>query len=61
MGFPEFCLPVKDLNEDQLIQLFSQAESRAAEISDTLLTRRATNGKLLAEQFAMLSAELLGE
>ena len=61
MGFPEFCLPVKDLNEDHLIQLFFQAESRAAEISDTLLARRATNGKLIAEQFAMLSAELLGE
>jgi polysaccharide pyruvyl transferase WcaK-like protein len=59
-GFPEFCLPVKDLSYDRLIQAFSQVESRAVEIRDTLLARRAATAKLLEEQFAVLSAEILG-
>ena len=59
-GFPEFCLPVKDLNHDRLVQAFSQVESRAVEIRDTLLARGPRTAKLLAEQFAVLSAEVLG-
>jgi len=59
-GFPELCVPVKGLHIDQLVRQLTLAESRAAEIQDVLLARRDANAKLLAEQFAMLSAELLG-
>lgn len=59
-GIPEFCLPVKGLSDDKLIRCFSQAEARATEIRSELLARSTANAKLLAEQFAMLSADFLG-
>lgn len=59
-GLPEFCLPVKDLKHDQLVHSFSVAEERAAEIRGELLVQRSANAKLLAEQFATLTADLLG-
>lgn len=58
-GFPEYCVPVKGLSADELMRRLGEAESRAAEIRDALLARREANAKLLAEQFATLSAELL--
>ena len=59
MGFPEFCLPIRGLADEDLIRQFSLAEARAAEIRDALLARRDANAKLLAEQFEMLSANYL--
>lgn len=58
-GLPEFCVPVKGLTTDQVTRKLTVAESRAAEIRDALRTHRTANAKLLAEQFATLSADLL--
>lgn len=60
VGFPEFCVPVRNLDDNQLKRQFALAEQRAAEIREALLVRRAENAKLLAEQFEALSAVLLG-
>lgn len=59
-GLAEFCIPVKNLDHAQLVVEFSKAEERAAGIRGALLARGEANAERLADQFAVLSADLFG-
>jgi polysaccharide pyruvyl transferase WcaK-like protein len=59
MGVSDFCLPVKPLDFDLLIQKFADLEKRSAEVTDTLRDHNAVNEQLLKEQFATLSARFM--
>jgi polysaccharide pyruvyl transferase WcaK-like protein len=58
MGLPEFCQSASSLDVDLLIKQFKELESRSAELRQTMTERNAANVRLLADQFAVLSAVL---
>lgn len=60
MGLPEFHLPVRSLEVDELIERFCELEHRSAELRQTLAERNVANSRLLADQFAELSTVLFG-
>jgi polysaccharide pyruvyl transferase WcaK-like protein len=58
MGLGEFRVSANSLDCDQLIEKFTEAESRSAELRQVLLERNAANVRLLDEQNALLSERL---
>ena len=58
MGLPEFCLDVNDLNVSDLIKLFTNLESRSAELRQTIKDRNMMKALLVDAQFAELSTML---
>ena len=58
MGLSEFCQHVKSLDVDQLIEQFTELQSRSAELRQTIATRNAAKTELVNRQFAELSAVL---
>jgi polysaccharide pyruvyl transferase WcaK-like protein len=55
MGLPEFCLPAKTFDVDQLIERFTELQGRSAELTQTMADRNAEKAQLLDRQFAELS------
>ena len=60
MGMSEFSEPVQTLDIDRLIEQFQKLQSRAAEVSGTLMARNRTREGELDRQFAVLSSVLFG-
>jgi polysaccharide pyruvyl transferase WcaK-like protein len=60
MGLPEFCMAVNALDVSDLIKLFTELESRSAELRQTLTERNAEKTRLIGDLFAELSAALFG-
>ena len=60
MGLPEFCLAVNALDVGELIKLFTELESRSAELRQTLIEHNAEKTRLIGDLFAELSAVLFG-
>jgi polysaccharide pyruvyl transferase WcaK-like protein len=58
MGLPEFCQAVSTLDIDELTKLFTELESRSAELQRTLLEHNAAKSRLVEDLFAELSAIL---
>lgn len=58
MGLPEFCMAVNALDVSELIKLFTELESRSAELRQTLKERNAEKSRLIGDLFAELSAAL---
>ena len=58
MGLSEFCQYTSVLDVDQLIEQFTELESRSAELRPMLRERSAAYAQHLGEQFAVLSALL---
>jgi len=58
MGLPEFCQSARSLDVGQLIEQFTEAESRSVQLRQTLAERNAANEQLLEQQFPKLSALL---
>ena len=58
MGLSEFCQSVGSLDVDRLIEQFTELESRSAQLRLSMAERNAANARLLADQFATLSAML---
>ena len=58
MGLPEFCMAVNALDVSELIKLFTELESRSAELRQTMIERNAEKTRLIGELFAELSAVL---
>ena len=58
MGVPEFSQPVHPLDFELLIQRFTEAAGRSAELSEVIRRHSAENEQLLREQFAELWAAL---
>jgi polysaccharide pyruvyl transferase WcaK-like protein len=58
MGLPEFSMAVNALNVGDLINLFTELESRSAELSLTLTQRNEEKRQLIGDLFAELSARL---
>jgi hypothetical protein len=58
MGLPEFCMAVNALDVSELIKLFTQLESRSAELRQTMIEHNAEKTRLIGELFAELSAVL---
>ena len=58
MGLSEFCQSVSALDISELIKLFTELESRSAELRQTMLERNAAKARLLGDLFAELSARL---
>jgi polysaccharide pyruvyl transferase WcaK-like protein len=58
MGLAEFCLSAGSLDASRLIERFTELEARAATLQATMLARNELNARLLADQFATLSALL---
>jgi polysaccharide pyruvyl transferase WcaK-like protein len=58
MGLAGFCQSARSLNLDRLIGQFRDLEDRSAQLRPTLMERNAAYGRLLDEQFAVLSAVL---
>lgn len=59
MGLSEFCLSAGSLDAESLIERFIELENRASTLQATMLARNELNARLLADQFARLSALLL--
>ncbi|MEU3623431.1 hypothetical protein BS329_28725 [Amycolatopsis coloradensis] len=59
LGLGEFCQSAKEIDLDGLVRQFAELESRAAELTETLVKRGAEQVRLLDEQFAELSAAFL--
>jgi polysaccharide pyruvyl transferase WcaK-like protein len=55
MGLPEFCQSARSLDVGRLIEQFTDAESRSAQLRQMLTERNAANEQLLVHQFARLS------
>ena len=55
LGLSEFCLPAKTFEVDQLIERFTELQSRSAELTQTMAGRNAEKARLLDRQFAELS------
>ncbi|MGH3401103.1 MAG: polysaccharide pyruvyl transferase family protein [Streptosporangiaceae bacterium] len=58
MGLPEFGLAVSALDISELTRLFTELESRSAELRQLLLARNAAKAQLIGDLFAELSARL---
>ena len=58
MGLAEFCQSARSLDVGQLIEQFTEVESRSAQLRQTLAERNAANEQLLEQQFPKLSALL---
>jgi polysaccharide pyruvyl transferase WcaK-like protein len=58
MGLPEFCMAVNALDVSELIKLFTDLESRSADLRQTLAERNADKKRLVGDLFAELSARL---
>ena len=58
MGLPEFCMAVNALDVSELIKLFTELESRSAELRQTMIERNAEKTRLIGDLFAELSAVL---
>ena len=58
MGLPEFCQAVSTLDFGELTKMFTELDSRSAELSQMITKRNAVNEQLLKEQFAELSTVL---
>jgi polysaccharide pyruvyl transferase WcaK-like protein len=59
MGLPEFCLPARTLDVDQMIEQFTQMEARSEELRAVVAARNATTRQRVEKQFDLLSALLL--
>jgi polysaccharide pyruvyl transferase WcaK-like protein len=58
MGLAEFCQAARSLDVGRLIEQFTEAECRSAQLRQTLAGRNAASEQLLVEQFAKLSVLL---
>ena len=58
MGLPEFCMAVNALDVSELIKLFTELESRSAELRQTMIEHNAEKARLIGDLFAELSASL---
>ena len=58
MGLPEFCQDVSTLDISELIKLFTELESRSAELRQAMTERNAAKARLLDDLFAELSVRL---
>lgn len=58
MGLPEFCLDVNSLDVGELIKLFTDLESRSAELRQAMRDRNMVKARLVEAQFTELSALL---
>ena len=58
MGLPEFCMAVNALDVSELIKLFTELESRSAELRQIMIERNAEKTRLVGDLFAELSAVL---
>jgi len=58
MGVAEFNLFAYSLDVDQLIERFTELESRRAQVQQTLMARTAAKAQQSDQQFALLSAQL---
>jgi len=58
MGFAEFSLPAKSIDVDVLIDRFNELERKSGDYAERTAECNAANERLLAEQFAELSAAL---
>ena len=58
MGLPEFCQAVSTLDIAELTKLFTELDSRSAELRRTLLEHNAAKSRLVEDLFAELSATL---
>ena len=58
MGLAEFCQSVNTLDVGQLIEQFTELERRAPQLQQTMRERNAAKARLIADQFAELSAIL---
>jgi polysaccharide pyruvyl transferase WcaK-like protein len=58
MGMSRYVQPAKSLDIARLIEQFTELESRSAELRLMIAERNATNARLVAGQFAELSAAL---
>jgi polysaccharide pyruvyl transferase WcaK-like protein len=58
MGLAGFSQPARSLDLGRLIEQFTEVERRAPQLRQTMKDRNAVNARLLAEQFASLSAIL---
>ena len=59
MGLAEFCQPASELDGDLLIKQFTELKAQSSSLRQAMIERNAENTRLLNEQFARLSAELL--
>ncbi|WP_414936005.1 polysaccharide pyruvyl transferase family protein [Amycolatopsis sp. cmx-11-51] len=59
LGLGEFCQRAKEIDLDKLVRQFAELESRAGELTETLVKRGAEQVRLLDEQFSELSAAFL--
>jgi len=55
MGLAEFCQFAYSIDVDQLIQQFTEMQSRREQLQRTMIERNAANARGLDEQFALLS------
>ncbi len=60
MGLSRFCQSAGSLDVDQLIEQFTELESRSAQLRQTIAERTGACAQLLDEQFSVLSDLLLG-
>jgi polysaccharide pyruvyl transferase WcaK-like protein len=61
MGLSEFCLPAAAVDGEQLIERFTELERRAEELRRQIAERNRVNAGLVGQQFAELTAVLLGD
>jgi polysaccharide pyruvyl transferase WcaK-like protein len=57
-GLPDFCLPCNALDADQMIQRFSELETRSVELTKIITQRKAEKVRLVDHQLAEMSAVL---
>ena len=59
-GLGEFCQPLAALDVDRLVEQFRALQARRGEVVGHMRARSAANAERLEEQFATLSATMLG-
>ena len=57
-GLPGFCLPCKSLDVTQMIERFTELESRSVQLAQTIAERNAAKVRLVDRQLAEMSAVL---
>lgn len=57
-GLPGFCLPCKSLDVTQMIDRFTELESRSVQLTQTIMESNAAKVQLVDRQFAEMSAAL---
>lgn len=60
MGLEDYCQPVNDLDVGRLIEQFTDLESHAARLRQTITSGNATKAPLVERQLAELSEVLFG-